>query len=234
MYLGTVTCPLREIGDGPASAPMLRMLQVFVASYAWSEPCTASRQATYCDCPITGVLFEHVFEHVVNIEGVLSVEAAQLGLKLVLDDLGLGSDITTVKQRKTIQKGVYLAEAAGVDLGYYYNWYVMGPYSPALTRDYFALSEALESGDDESSEYELQGMVSKRLDQVRPLMEVPQDIDLRQAEWLELLASIHFLLTKRKLNREAMQQTLSESKRHVARYTDRAVELLETRGLLAA
>ena len=59
-----------------------------------------------------------------------------VALDLVLDELGVPTKVDTFRDRKLVQKAVYVAKAAGVDLGYTYGWYVHGPYSPALTRDY--------------------------------------------------------------------------------------------------
>ena len=49
-------------------------------------------------------------------------------LKLFLDELGIPDSIDTVDERKRIQKAAYLGQLSGVDLGYRYGWYKMGPY----------------------------------------------------------------------------------------------------------
>lgn len=61
------------------------------------------------------------------------MEGPQIRLKLVLDHLGISPDVSTLQNRICIQKAIFLAKYAGVDLGYSYNWYVHGPYSPELT-----------------------------------------------------------------------------------------------------
>lgn len=159
------------------------------------------------------------------------MEKAQLALKLVLDELGLAPDIKTVRQRKTVQKGVYLGQIAGVDLGYRYNWYVMGPYSPSLTRDYFALSESLSAGDDPSG-FELQEAVRARLSKARDLLPVPDNVDLSQDDWMELLASLHYLMKQRRLPLAAAREQLDRQKPHVARFTDIAYAMLQDRELV--
>ena len=58
-------------------------------------------------------------------------------LQLVLAELGIDPEIETIDQRVIFQKAIYLAQAGGVPLRYRYNWYVMGPYSPNLTKDYY-------------------------------------------------------------------------------------------------
>lgn len=84
-------------------------------------------------------------------------------LKLVLDHLGT-NDISTVDDRMEVQKAVYLAQKAGVSLGYSYGWYVRGPYSPSLTRDYYDLVDDIPEG------MTLKAAAATKLDSVRSLM----------------------------------------------------------------
>ena len=62
----------------------------------------------------------------------------QIGLKLVLNELGVPQDLGTFDNRLVLQKAVYLAQQADIPLGYHYSWYLRGPYSPALTSDAYA------------------------------------------------------------------------------------------------
>jgi hypothetical protein len=163
-----------------------------------------------------------------------TMENAQVALKLMLDELDLEPTVETVQERKTVQKAIYLGQVAGVDLGYRYNWYVMGPYSPALTRDYFALGESLSSGDDPSNDYELQEAVKTRLARVKPVIEPPVDVKLRRPEWLELIASVHYLLEARRMSWDRAEEYLCKQKPHVAPYAGQAREALEKHGLIPA
>ncbi len=65
------------------------------------------------------------------------MDERQIGLAITLKELGVSSDISGFDSRLILQKAVYLAEEAGINLGYPFNWYLRGPYSPALTRDLF-------------------------------------------------------------------------------------------------
>jgi hypothetical protein len=163
------------------------------------------------------------------------MDQAQVALKLFLDDLGLPPTIRRVSDRKAVQKAVYLGQAAGVDLGYRYNWYRMGPYSPGLTRDYFALADEINDTDSNTvGDFELRDSVRRRLQRIRPLLDVPGGVALAQPDWLELVASVHFLLKRRCLSVEEARKVLQEEKRHVAQFMDAAVTSLEDGGLLAA
>lgn len=163
------------------------------------------------------------------------MEQSQMALKLMLDGLNVPVDVGRVDDRKAIQKAVYLAQVAGVDLGYRYNWYRMGPYSPGLTRDYFALAGALRSGAEaELAGYVLRPNVVEKLTQVQPLLSAPAGVTLGQPDWLELVASLHFLLRQRRMDLEAARATLLREKTHVAPFMDVAVEALENGGLIPA
>lgn len=161
------------------------------------------------------------------------MDQTYVALKLLLDELNLQGSIKTVSDRKTVQKAVYLGQAAGVDLGYRYNWYHMGPYSPGLTRDYFSLAEALEAGESTAG-FELQESARDRLARAKSLLTVPAGVDLQQADWLELLASTHFLRTQRRLTAQQAKELLNKEKRHVSPFADHAARALENVGLIAA
>src|SRR5690349_17229058 len=101
------------------------------------------------------------------------MERKLIALKRILEELGVPADIDTVDDRKRIQKAIYLAQLPGIDLGYSFSWYVKGPYSPALTRDYYSLSEALSDRDSKGDETRLNATVRERLHSIIPLLGPP-------------------------------------------------------------
>ena len=153
-------------------------------------------------------------------------------LKLYLDELGVPTDITTVADRKRLQKAVYLGQLFGVGLSYHYSWYLKGPYSTALTRDYYDLAEALASGDRDFEGKSLHESVKERIEKTKPLMEVPQDVDLRPEDWLELISSLHYLLRVRSNDKEKAVEVLKKEKPHVAPFIGRAEDKLREAKLL--
>jgi hypothetical protein len=153
-------------------------------------------------------------------------------LKLYLDNLEIPDDITTVDDRKRVQKAVYLAQRAGVNLGYRFGWYRMGPYSPELTRDYYELAECLADGDKEHERMELRQPVRQRLRQACPLMSVPEDVDLPQEGWLEVLASVDYLRKVRRLDSRKASDVLLRQKPQLAPFFSRAEQALQDAGLL--
>src|SRR5262245_45792463 len=112
-------------------------------------------------------------------------------LKVFLDELGVSDSIDTVDDRKRVQKAIYLGQLSGLDLGYPFGWYVKGPYSTDLTKDYYSLAEAIASGDMDYAGKLLPEPLRARLQKVQPLMTVPDDIGLAQEDWLELVSSFH-------------------------------------------
>ena len=160
------------------------------------------------------------------------MEARQIVLKLFLDALDIPSDIETVNDRKRVQKAIYLGQLTGIDLGYRFGWYLKGPYSPSLTKDYFNLEESLASGDQDHKDKELEKSVARKLRKVLPLMQPPQDIDLSQEDWLELVSSVHFLrIVQGNSNKDALA-TLKKEKSRLVKYSDKAENALREASLI--
>lgn len=156
-----------------------------------------------------------------------------LNLQIVLGELGIHTGIETIDQRVTLQKAIYLAQAAGVPLRYRYNWYVMGPYSPDLTRDYYALHEQPQDSPESGKSVVLREPFASTIERLRPAMRVPSGVQLTPSEWLELLASVHYLRNRSAFNTEETQARLDAVKPHVSRHTRQATATLSELGLVA-
>lgn len=116
--------------------------------------------------------------------------------------------------RLKLQKTIYLLQAFGIYLGYNFNWYIYGPYSPALTRDAFEVLPQIgryapmKLGDAEAEE------------RFKVFMDFLGD-KKNDAQWLELVGSLHMLrFMYGEKNKEAIfermrkkQPYLSEDKR---------------------
>ena len=152
-----------------------------------------------------------------------------VSLKLVLDHLHCPASAATLADRKRLQKVIYLAQAAGLDLGYRFSWYLLGPYSAALTRDYFSLGPQVVA---EAQGFKLTDQVVQELSTVEPLMQVPNDVQLNQSDWLELVASLLFLQRDSRHSREEAYRILERQKAHLHQYADSAQHALEEAGLL--
>jgi uncharacterized protein YwgA len=146
-------------------------------------------------------------------------------LNLVLDALGVEPQIETVDDRKRVQKAVYLAQRGGLDLGYRFGWYKLGPYSPKLTEDYYSLAEALEMGESVSS-VKFRSPQLGKLKKIRGLFDVPGGVDLSAEDWLELVASVDYLRKISKLQPSEAKQLIKKQKPTLYPFFDQAGERL--------
>ena len=134
-------------------------------------------------------------------------------LHLILSELGIDDSIDTVDQRLTIQKAIYLVQTK-VGLGYSYGWYLKGPYSPRLTRDYYDLAAVEDRGTLSGS---LKESVTKALKEIRNLISTkPQQASL--SHWVELLASLHYLRECSGYTPEEAAAKIQETKPHLTPY----------------
>jgi uncharacterized protein YwgA len=94
--------------------------------------------------------------------------------------------LQTFGDRLILQKTVYLLQAFGIYLGYQFNWYLRGPYSPHLAKDAFSL-------DARWSRFSPVKFTNDVAEQ--RLMEFLAFVagHKRDEAWLETTASAHFL-----------------------------------------
>ncbi len=160
------------------------------------------------------------------------MENRLIALKVLLDTLGIPDTIETIDDRKRVQKAVYLGQLSDVNLGYRFGWYVLGPYSPALTKDYFSLAEAIASGDKGYEGKEFTPGVLGRIRRILPLMRPPKSVPLEQEDWLELVSSLHYLRRVVRSNRQDALETLRRAKPHLLPYAEDAERALIQAGQL--
>jgi uncharacterized protein YwgA len=118
--------------------------------------------------------------------------------------------VAKFQDRLRLQKTVYLLQAFGIYLGYNFNWYLYGPYSPGLTRDAFEVlpqmgrSSAVHFADQETErrfELFMKFLGDKKND--------PQ--------WLELVGSLHMLrLMYGEKRREAIFKKMAEKQPYLS------------------
>ena len=70
--------------------------------------------------------------NIIYCEEVLLMDNIDIAKGLILKNLNIKSK-NSLDNRVIIQKKIYLLQEQEVDLGYEYNWYLKGPYSPTLT-----------------------------------------------------------------------------------------------------
>jgi len=122
------------------------------------------------------------------------MDRQQIGLMLTVKGLDLPFQINTFEDRLILQKAVYLAQAAGINLGYYYHWYLHGPYCPSLTRDEYDIGYELSQDVDDSEGWKLDDESLQKLNKLKNLIPTNDRAGIRLK--LELLASVHFLINR--------------------------------------
>jgi len=161
------------------------------------------------------------------------VDRQQIAVKLAVEGLNLSFKIGSFEDRLILQKVVYLAQAAGVNLGYYHQWYLHGPYCPSLTRDAYAIDEECRKGLDDSKNWKLDDSSSNRLQSLRKI--IPQKEQNRR-RGVELLASVHFLIDRKQVTgRDAspIEEILKRYKKDFSREEiEEALKQLVQNGLL--
>ncbi|ULH19019.1 MULTISPECIES: hypothetical protein [Bacillus amyloliquefaciens group] len=99
--------------------------------------------------------------------------------------------VNSLDDRVIAQKIVYLAGQIGVQCGdYEFSWYKKGPYSPALTQILY--NEKNNPTNINMNQFKIKDEVKKQLTPLKQAIEHNQ-IGLSEADWIELLASVHFL-----------------------------------------
>ena len=160
----------------------------------------------------------------------------QIAVKLTVDGLNLPFKTDFFTDRLIMQKAVYLAQAAGINLGYFYQWYLHGPYSPSLTRDEYAIAADIGFGMDDSKGWKLDDQSSRRLGKIKDIFSEPDRDKL--ATKLELLASVHFLIDRKQVSKidiSRIVHTLRQFKKDFSEQdVKKALEELKVYGLLAA
>jgi uncharacterized protein YwgA len=160
------------------------------------------------------------------------MESRLVALKLLLDGLEVPSAPQRFDDRMRLQKSVYLGQAAAGSLGYRFGWYVHGPYSSGLSDDYYALSREIDRGDRSYEGQELTEEYQANLLKVRRVVSAPAETMLSDLQWLELVASLHFLETSSRSSLDDAKKILVRQKPDLAPYAEVADRQLRSAGLL--
>lgn len=96
----------------------------------------------------------------------------------------------TFEERLVCQKKIYLLQSLNVPLGFYFDWYVYGPYSRNLTTYLYENYDLLIQSD--FSKYKLSEKVNHSIQTVNHL-DSENFAQLSTPLWYELLASLLFI-----------------------------------------
>lgn len=147
---------------------------------------------------------------------------------IIFQKMGIGK--STFDERLICQKKIYLLQSLGVSLGYDYNWYVHGPYSPSLTSYVYDNLDALTTKSFEG--YSLTSEAERNVQRVNELENDKPD-DLTVSSWYELLASLLYIFVNReswKIEDDQLFDTLIKYKpKYSNEQCENAFEILEKR-----
>lgn len=144
------------------------------------------------------------------------MDERQIGLALALKEAGVISDVSGFDSRLILQKAVYLLEEAGIRLGYSFNWYLRGPYSPSLTRDLYDLA----ANKEDVAGWVLDDQSKSAAIRLQSLFATPTNEDIAvKAKRLELLASLHYLARRRRLKVDDCEQATAQLAKNGKHYS---------------
>ncbi len=157
------------------------------------------------------------------------MERYLLELKAILEILEAPVTVREFDDRKKTQKLVYLLSACGIDLGYHFGWYLYGPYSTDLTKDYFELETKTNLGIKGVLPVVPQQYITI-IENLKSLIEKPESVDLKEADWLELLSSAHFLTNVSNLSQSEAERIIRQQKSHLSDFMQEAFQIADKIG----
>ncbi|WP_313150789.1 hypothetical protein [Lysinibacillus capsici] len=115
---------------------------------------------------------------------------------------------STYEDRLMWQKVGYLAQQFGASLSdFSFTWYKAGPYSPAYTSVLYSLPDNL----DDMYNYRLDESVIEKIEPLKEIYEsAPHDISV--VKWLELVASLLYIVKEMGLDKDSSIKTLKRRK----------------------
>lgn len=116
-------------------------------------------------------------------------------------------------KRKKLQKAIYLLENMGVSVGdYSFSWDIYGPYSLSLDCD------AILSAKEFAGTITFSNYATKCFSQLKDY--INQEKVYTCAEWLECIASLHYLKTIFRIDNSVVIQVLTEKKPYLSNVSD--------------
>ncbi|MBI5723275.1 MAG: hypothetical protein HZA50_04905 [Planctomycetes bacterium] len=164
------------------------------------------------------------------------MERQQIGLTLVMEQVGLPLEVKDFEHRLILEKTIYLVQASGVNLGYFFQWYLRGPYCPDVADDGFAACAELAAGNNESNNWKLDDNSAKNIQRLKDVIGDTSNTKAL-ARNLELLASIHFLIDRKQVRGHNPQEILrifhEYKKDFVEKEIEQGIKEMVENGILA-
>lgn len=103
-------------------------------------------------------------------------------------------EVKNFEDRLLMQKSVYLMQEMGTSCGDYdYFWYKFGPYSQSLQNDILDMLNNTSECDVNNFKEHLTDRAKANLDNIKGIIAKNPSTSYSNKEWLEAIASLHFL-----------------------------------------
>ena len=113
------------------------------------------------------------------------------GVYIVMQKMG-GFKIDELDDRVYFQKVIYLLQLLGVNLGFRFSWYKLGPYSNDLAKTAYGIKESINDYRNELDNVTVREDVIAKINELKTLESAKPD-DIERHKWFELVSSIHYL-----------------------------------------
>ena len=153
-------------------------------------------------------------------------------LSRIIEELEVGPHNDTQERRSSIQRAVYLAQAIGVNLHYPYEMGTNGPYSRDVARDCCVLEEQPPTERAEVNARILREPFATALTTVKNMTQVPSDVTISRHQWMDLLASLHYLRKVQRVDEEQARTWLAKNTPLLTPFSKAAHQTLADAGLL--
>jgi uncharacterized protein YwgA len=130
-------------------------------------------------------------------------------------------DMNEFDDRLKLQKMVYLMKSKDLNLGYAFNLYLYGPYSPDLTKDGFQISQVCEYGNLNKIGFEDVDKDEKFLEFISKIGEKKDDL-----EWLEIVSSYLFIKNNMNLSDDEIVQKILNKREGIDITADKINEVI--------
>jgi len=132
----------------------------------------------------------------------------------------------SLEGRIGFQKMVYLLQAAGIDLGYRFDWDVYGPYSRGLASNSVEYEAERERIDEIAERARLTEPARIACAKVKKAIEKPEAASrLTRTGWMELMCSLHFISEALKIDLSDTDSLASELTKRKPFFADHKREM---------
>ena len=134
-----------------------------------------------------------VYLNDINIEKLKTLRKMYAILKVFNFDFNMYE--SSKETRIVFQKLVYISQRNRFNLGYHYNLYLNGPYSPGLAEDGYFMVRNMSQFTGEGKEFKLSASGMEKVKNIRFFI----DNKVNDSKWLETIGTLDYLVFETKI-----------------------------------